>query len=315
MTQRLDIVTLIQSYSSEETCRELLEELRWPNGVACLKCGATGERVTRVSTRDTWRCLECAYHFSVRAGTVLQDSKLPLSKWMLATYMVCEAKKGISSNQLKRMLGVTYKTAWFLTHRIRGAMGQVERPRLNAAIIEADETWHGGKYRYQNGTGTNPETGKGRGGRRPNDGKVSVLGAVERGGEVRFKVSARRDIPSIRTFIEANVEDGTPRIMTDEWSPYAYVVPDEDTKHETVNHRSKEWVRGDVHTNSIESVWSLFKRSVVGTHHHMSVKHLPAYLDEIAFKYNNRDNEHIFRETLRVLVTADPLTYAELIED
>ena len=306
-TQRLDLPTLVSTYGSEESCRGLLESIRWPNGIACTKCGSL--RVNRVTGRDTFRCLDCAMHFSVRAGTVLQDSKLPLSTWLLGTYLICEAKKGISSNQLKRMLGVSYKTSWFLTHRVRGAMGQLHHVQLSG-VVEADETFHGGKPRHMR---YNPD-GSIAQGPNPDKPKPIVLGVVSRGGEVRFKVTTNRTGQTIRAFLDAEVSDGASAIYTDEFGGY-YGIGDENTKHETVNHKVKEYVRGDVHSNTIESVWSLFKRSVVGTHHQLSVKHLPAYLDEVAFKYNNRENTGIFRETLRVLVTADPLTYEALIAE
>jgi len=310
-TQRLDLPTLISTYGSEDAARDFLESLRWPNGVSCIKCGSL--RNTRVTGRDTFRCLDCPTHFSVRAGTVLQDSKLPLSKWMLATYMICEAKKGISSNQLKRMLGVTYKTSWFLTHRVRGAMAQVGADaRALTGTVEMDETFVGGKRHFAGRKGfTGPIPGS-----NSLANKTTVLGAVERGGEVRFRVAGNRGRQSLKTFFEDTVSDGAEAVYTDDFNVYQYIgIADGDTKHETVNHSAKEYARGEVHTNTVEGVWSLFKRGLVGTHHQMSVKHLPAYLAETAFKYNNRDNEHIFRETLRVLVTASPLTYAELIEE
>jgi len=306
-TERLDLPTLITTYQDEGRCREVLERLRWPDGVKCPRCQS--DHLSPIETRHKWDCMACGYQFSVTAGTVLQDSKLPLSKWMLATYMVCEAKKGISSNQLKRMLGVTYKTAWFLSHCIRGAMGQIEHFQLDG-IVEVDETFHDGKARYPR----RDAQGNIIRGVNPNKPKTVVVGAVERGGSARIRVAPDRQAGTLQGFIRKNVNGAAPTIITDDYIGYAGIA-DHDTEHLTVNHRSKEYVRGDVHTNTVEGVWSLFKRSVVGTHHHMSVKHLQSYLDEIAFKYNNRHNEHIFRETLRILVTADPMTYAELIED
>lgn len=310
-TQRLDLPTLITQYQDEDRCRALLEGLRWPNGVACPRCGSA--HLSPVETRHKWDCMDCGYQFSVTAGTVLQDSKLPLAKWMLATYMICEAKKGISSNQLKRMLGVTYKTAWFLTHRVRGAMAQVginDRPL--SGTVEMDETFVGGKRHFKGRPGfTGPIPGS-----NSFSNKTTVLGAVERGGEVRFRVAGNRGNRAIKTFFEDTVADGAEAVYTDDYGVYQFIgIADGDTKHETVNHSAKEYVRGEVHTNTVEGVWSLFKRGLVGTHHQMSVKHLPAYLAETAFKYNNRDNEHIFRETLRVLVTADPLTYEALTSE
>ena len=261
--------------------------------------------------RATYDCQSCHYHFSVRAGTALQDSKLPLWKWFLATFLMIEAKKGISSNQLKRMLGTSYKTAWFLTHRIRAAMGQVAQSQLRG-VVEADETFVGGKYRY---TRTDRDAmGFPKMGPRPDSNKVIVLGAVQRGGEVRLRVAPNRGKRAIEDFLITEVADEAEAIYTDDHGAYRG-IEDEDTVHETVNHSEKEWVRGDVHTNTIEGVWSLLKRSIIGSFHHVSVKHLPVYLDEIEWRFNNRDNPDLFRDTLRALVSAEELTYEELIAD
>ena len=306
-TKNIDLPTLIELYHDEDECRRMLEALRWPSGVSCPKCGAAPERVTPIPSRGKHRCNECQYQFSVRAGTVLQDSKLPLWKWFLATYMIVEAKKGVSSNQLKRMLGVTYKTAWFLSHRVRGAMGQITQRQLTG-IVEADETFVGPKERNKMVDGQRLR------GRVAGDPKTAILGAVERGGELRLRLGPRRTREALHGFLRDNIADDAEAVYTDELQMYGTAgLADEDTRHETVNHSKEEWVRGDVHTNTIEGVWSLFKRSLIGSYHHLSVKHLPAYLDELEWRYNNRNNPYLFRETMRVLVTADPLTYAELI--
>jgi transposase-like protein len=307
VTKSMDLPTLINRFHDEDRCRQYLEDLRWPNGIACPKCGSTEDRITDIPSRGTHRCNECQYQFSVRAGTILQDSKLPLWKWFLATYLIAESKKGISSNQVKRMLGVTYKTAWFLTHRVRGAMAYAHQAPL-LGIVEADETFVGGKPRHRAAL---DEYGRRKHGPRPGSTKAVVLGAVERGGQVRLRLAPDRTKKTIHEFLIAEVGDGVEAIFTDEWKSYSGIA-DENTRHETVNHSEEEWVRGDVHTNTAEGVWSLLKRSIVGSYHHLSVKHLPAYLDELEWRFNHRDDEHIFRETLRVLVTADPLTYADL---
>ena len=295
----MDLPTLINRYHDEDACRADLEALRWPNGVTCPKCGTIGGSIARVSTRNLWRCNGCTVQFSVLAGTVLQDTKLPLWKWFLATYLVVESTKGISSNELKRTLGVSYKTAWYLTHRIRSAMGQVEHAPLRGTV-EVDETYVGGKKR-----------GMGRGYR---GNKTMVLGAVSRDGQIRLTVEKRADRATLHEFIRSEVAPDAEAIYTDEWPAYLG-IGDANTRHESVNHRAEEWVRGDVHTNTAESAWSLFKRGVVGSYHQLSEKHLPAYLDEFEWRFNNRENPNLFRETLRVLVTADPLTYEKLTAD
>ncbi len=244
----------------------------------------------------------CRYQFSVTAGTVFHDSHLPLWKWFLAIYLIGESKKGISAKQLQRTLGVSYKTAWYLGHRVRSAM-EDDSPVPLKGIVEVDETWIGGRQRRSKGTGKSN--------------KKMVLGAVARGGEVRLEVRegpGRESKVSYRSFVEVNVDGRAEMIFTD--SDYSWGdMNDFDTAHEKVDHGREEWVRGIVHTNSIEGVWSLFKRSVVGTYHQLSAKHLPAYLDEMAFRFNNRDNAFLFRDTLLRMIAGETLPYAELIEE
>ena len=290
----MNLPKLIERFHSEDVCRDVLEDLRWPDGPQCPRCES--DQHSRIKGRVTYDCLGCGYQYSALAGTVLQDTKLPLWKWFLATYLMTEARKGISANQMKRTLGVSYKTAWYLCHRIRSAMGSLAEELLSG-IVEVDETYVGGKKR-----------GSGRGYR---GNKTMVLGAIERGGEVRLKVDKRADRKTLHSFIESVVDDDVEAIHTDEWGPYKGIA-DENTRHETVNHRQEEWVRGEVHTNTVESVWSLFKRSVVGSYHQLSEKHMPAYLDEMEFRFNNRENPYIFRETLRVLVAANPILRSRL---
>ena len=285
----------------------MLEDLRWPNGLACLRCG--GMTISHIRKRGQLECDSCRYQFSVRVGTVLQDSKLPLSKWFLGTFLIIEAKKGVSSNQIKRMFGISYRSAWFLSHRIRAAMGQVAQRQLRG-VIEADETFVGGKPRYTR----RDSFGFGMPGPDPDRPKAIVLGAIERDGQVRLRLAPNRGKRAIEDFLIAEVDDEAEAIYTDEHRGYIG-VGDEDTRHETVTHSEKEWVRGEVHTNNIEGVWSLLKRSIIGSFHQVSTKHLPYYLDEIEWRFNNRDNPDLFRDTLRALVSSEAMEYAELIAD
>jgi transposase-like protein len=296
--QDMNLPKLVERFGSEDKCRTYLEELRWPDGVECPRCGA--KTVSRLEDRKQYECSKCRYQFSVTAGTIMHDSHLPLWKWFLAIYLVTESKKGISAKQLQRTLAVSYKTAWYLSHRIRDAMGDAEQPPLRG-IIEADETWHGGK-----------RTGKGRGPYLSGN-KTVVVGAVARDGEVRLRVTGGRDRGTLHRFLAEVVDDKAQAIYTDDWVGYDGIA-DHDTKHVVVNHAAKEWVRGDVHTNTVEGVWSLFKRSVIGSYHQVSVKHLPAYLDELEWKYNNRNNPFLFRDTVRVLMQADALTMKKLVQ-
>jgi len=293
----INLLKLIDRFSCEEKCREFLERLRWPEEVCCTRCGDTD--LCEIPKRNKWACLGCGYHFSVTAGTIMHDSHLPLKKWFLAVYLMVESKKGISANQLKRVLGVHYKTAWYLCHRIREALAhtEIEGPTL-FGIVEVDETLIGGKKK-----------GVGRGNR---DGKVWVAGAVQRGGKIRLEQvpDVKRD--TLHGFVDRHVTDEADAIYTDELASYMG-IGNHHTRHRTVRHSVEEWVVGDVHTNSVEGVWSLFKRSIIGSFHKVSRKHLDRYLEELEWRFNNRENPYIFRDALRKIVHADTLTYKELV--
>lgn len=293
----MDLPQLVEAFNSEERCRKYLAALRWPDGVRCLKCGAG--HVYTVRTRGRYECAEktCRHQFSVTAETIFHDSHLPLWKWMLAAYMMVEAKKGVSANQLKRTLKVSYKTAWYLCHRVRAAM-QDASPRPLTGIVEVDETYVGGKAR-------NARKGRGI----PD--KAVVIGAVARDGRVRMKVIPAAKQKYMTGFIK-DVTDPSAEIYTDDHRAYLD-LPLRGRAHKSVNHSAEEWVRADVHTQTVESVWSLFKRSLIGSYHHMSVKHMPAYLDEIAFKHDNRHNQFLFRDTMLRLIKADAMPFRELV--
>lgn len=303
--KNVNLPMLIEQFHDEDACRRALEDIRWPEGITCLRCGS--KSTTPVKNRPTHVCNACAYQFSVMVGTVLQDTKIPLWKWFLATFMICESRKGVSSNQLKRMLGVTYKSAWFLSHRIRFAMA-IATPAPLEGVVEVDETFMGGKPRYSR----YDEQGRKVKGVNPDRPKTVIMGAIQRGGDVRIRMVANRSAGELQTFIRTEVADAADAIHTDDYIGYKE-LGDADTKHHTVNHRAKEYVRGEVHTNSIESVWSLFKRSLIGSYHQLSTKHLDAYLDELEWRYNNRDNPYLFRDTLAALLSAESLEYKQLI--
>ncbi|MFC2021438.1 IS1595 family transposase, partial [Chloroflexota bacterium] len=198
---------------------------------------------------------------------------------------------------IKRTIGVSYKTAWYLCHRIRKAMTELNPEPLDG-IVEVDETFVGGKRK---------DVGHGYKGN-----KTAVVGAVERGGSLRMQVVSARDRKTLHDFIKKTTSPDTEAIYTDDWLPYRGIA-DHDTRHETVNHSEEEWVRGDVHTNTVENVWSLFKRSVIGSYHKLSHKHLDAYLDELEWRFNNRNNPYLFRDTLLKLIHSENLEYKTLI--
>jgi transposase-like protein len=299
--QDMNLVKLIERFGNEDRCRDYLEAIRWPDGVRCPRCDST--KISRIIKRNQFDCDACRYQFSVRVGTVFHDSHLPLWKWFLATYMMIEAKKGISANQLRRTLAVSYKTAWYLCHRIRSAMVETD-PKPLSGTVEADETYLGGKSR--------------RGKTEAWRNKTIVLGAIERGGNVRLRVDrhgvSNTTARSVESFLAHAVADDAEAIYTDQSNLY-YHIGDENTRHESVNHSADEWVRGDVSTQGIESAWSLLKRSIVGSYHQLSAKHLPAYLDEFAFRFNNRENPFLFRDTLLKLIEGNALTYDALVSD
>ena len=297
--QEMNLPKLIERFGSEDRCRSYLEVLRWPGCVTCPECG--GKSISRITTRNQYDCNACRTRFSVKSGTVFHDSHLPLWKWFLATYLITESRKGISANQLKRTLGVSYKTAWYLCHLIRSAMLDSGEPLTG--IVEADETYVGGKL---GGFATKQEAAKGR---RSN--KTIVLGAIERGGRLRVQVAKDVKRRSVHDFLGEVVDPKADALYTDSLRSYRGFTG----RHEFVDHSSDEWVRGEVHTNTIESAWSLFDRAVIGSYHKLSTKHLPAYLQEFEFRFNNRENPFLFRDTLTALVRADTLQYAELVAD
>lgn len=294
----MNLVKLIEDFGSEDRCRAFLEDLRWPEGVHCPRCNSAS--ISRIEKRKQYECNEesCRYQFSVTAGTVFHDSHLPLWKWFLAIYMVGESKKGISAKQLQRTLAVSYKTAWYLGHRIRSAMEE-DSPIPLRGIVEIDETYLGGKKSDAPGKG-------------PFSNKTMILGAVERDGDVRMQIGMRRNRETLQGFARDTVAGDAEAIYTDAFPAYGN-MSDHDTRHEIANHHNEEWVRAQVHTNTVEGIWSLLKRSVVGTYHSMSVEHLPAYLDEIAFRFNNRDNPYLFRDTLLRMVAGETLPLRELV--
>jgi transposase-like protein len=297
MRSKMNLSVLNIDFDTDAECRAALEGLRWPKGVRCLRCDS--DKISRIFTRNQFDCDSCRYRFSVTTGSVFHDSHLPLPKWFLAVLLMCEAKKGISANQMKRTIGVAHKTAWYLCHRIREAMATANAEPL-CGTVECDETYVGGKRR-----------GYGRG---YVGNKAMVLGALQRGGQIRMKVEKRDDKATLQGFIVSHVSPNVDRIYTDEHPSYQGLDADsgETGLHQTVNHSAKEYVRGDVHTNSVEGAFGLFKRGIVGSFHQVSHKHLDRYLDEFEFRYNNRKNPHLLRDTLTRLVTAKALPYETL---
>jgi transposase-like protein len=303
MTEAIDLCGLIDQFGDDQHCRNYLEKLRWHNGVVCPKC--RGTKISSILKRDQYNCdnESCRYQFSVTAGTIFHDTHLPLTKWFLATYILCQSRKGMSANQMKRMLGVSYKTAWYLCHRIRAAMKAVMPEPLDGTI-EIDETYVGGK----------PPKGSKRGRGTP---KEVVIGIRQRGGELRFFHADDCKSGTLAKYIKENVSQEVDVIMTDDFSAYPKAIAKAGVlgEHKAINHSLGIYSIGDLHTNTVESAFSLLKRGIIGTWHKVSAKHLEAYLNEMAFRFNNRKNPYLFRDTLLMMIGAENVEYKELTAD
>lgn len=283
------IFEIFEKFNTEEKCIKHFEKIRFPDGLYCIRCESN--RVMQFDAkgktnkvRHLYECIDCRYQFSITTGTIFHDSHLPLMKWFLAIYMICSAKKGVSAKQLQRELHTSYKTAWYMAHRIRLAMQQ-DDGFLNqfSGICEVDETYVGGK-------------GKGRRGR-GSDNKIPVIGIKEKtSGKIRLRSAQNVKSETLAEFIRQHAEAGT-EIHTDQFAAYNWLQYSEFV-HKKVNH-SIEYVSKDgIHTNGIENVWSLFKRGIVGTFHKVSAEYLDLYLDEFSFRFGNRNEYNMLDKVL-----------------
>lgn len=293
----MTLLDLNQMFGTDDKCREILTKLRWPYGVECPRCKS--KDILWIGSRKQFDCRECEYQFSATSGTIFNDSHLPLQTWFTAVLLLVEARKGFSANQMKRTIGVSYKTAWYLCHRIRAAMAAAERPMLDGTV-EMDETFVGGQQESMRKAGFGDSN------------KQVVIGIRQRGGDVRFFHARDAKSGTLAKYIRENISQDVDVIMTDDYRPYRKAVGA--AKHETVNHSKKEYVRfgTDIHTNTVESAFSLLKRGIIGSWHKVSAKHLAAYLAEMEFRFNRRKRHDLFLDTLRHMVTADPLTFERL---
>jgi transposase-like protein len=302
-------------FTDDTKAREWLEARVWPNGPVCPHCGATGDDVRALNGKahrsGLYQCSSCREQFTVTVKTVFERSKIPLSKWLAALFLLTASKKGVSAHQVHRSLGISYKSSWFMMHRLREAMrsGGLLPPIGGAdKTVEADETYFHTIPKAE----LLPKTGKrGRraGIRRP--GHRAVLALVERGGKARTFHIANADQNTVSKIMRDNVARET-RIHTDESHIYN-VVPWQFSKHETIKHSDKEYVRGDVTTNTVEGYFSIFKRGMKGIYQHCGEKHLHRYLAEYDFRYNTRSalgyNDLMRAEELAAGITGKRLTY------
>jgi transposase-like protein len=271
-------------FHCEEAAYERLEAIVWPNGPMCPHCGGM-DRITVVGGKTARpglkRCLQCKLQFRATVGTVFESSHIKLHLWFQAAHLLASSKKGISSHQLHRTLKVTYKTAWFMAHRLREGMrdGHFSPLGGEGQVVEIDETFVGGKEKNKH---ANKRQHLGTGG----VGKEAVLSLVQRGGKVRSHHIPAVTAANLRPIVEAQIHGAT-YVMTDEGGA-AKKVGSEFAKHDFVNHGAGEYVRGEAHINTAESYFAVFKRGIYGTHHHVSQQHLKRYLCEFDFRYNER---------------------------
>jgi len=270
-------------FTNEAAARKHLETLQWPDGPICPHCGVVND-ACRINggRKGLWFCNACREQFTVTVGTVFERSKIPLNTWLYANHLLCSSKKGISSHQLSRMLGVTYKTAWFMSHRIREAMAPVKGSGPKGGegkIVEADETFMGGKEKNKHVGKRDPKKIGGRG-------KQIAFALVERGGSVRSFHVPSVGAKTLRPILVQQISRAS-TLMTDDAGQYRH-MGEEFERHETVNHGADEYVRGDAHTNTVEGYFSVLKRGLIGTYHHFSPQHTKRYLGEFDFRYNER---------------------------
>lgn len=318
----MNLIDVAKQFATPEACNDFLESMRWPDGVTCLACAGkrvskyvkqestrqrlslkTGKMETKtVPARILYVCLDCKKQFSVGEGTIFSDTHLSLDKWFTAVALMVNAKKGLSAKQIQRDLGCAYKTAWFLCHRIRKAM-EDSAPETFKGIVEADATFTGGKFDKRR--------------KRAKYGKQPVFGMVQRGtDQACSKVYAAPVLSEIKREVVPIIKDRVSRdatLYTDDHNAYFHLK--KQYRHEIVIHSKGEYVRGDVHSNSIEGFWSLFKRGLIGQFHQVSVKHLNRYLNEFQFRFNNRDAEDIFVLVIMNLLIGKALQYKALIAE
>lgn len=311
-------------FATEEQCLVYIEQMKWPDGIVrCPTCGdnnvkkyerpkAEAKHRSESRPKDKFNrrqwfyiCLnsDCRQQFSPTSGTLFASTHLSLIVWFHAIALVLNAKKGISAKQLQRDLGIGgYKTAWYLLHRIRESMAEAN-PQPLGGTVEIDETYIGGKQ-------------KGKGVFYGKHQKETVMGAVERGGELRLRHMPDGKAKSIRGFVAGHISPNAENVYTDQAAAYPFALaPDFIARHQTVNHIIGEYVRGDVYTNSIESAFSLLKRGVIGQYHRLSPKHLHRYLAEFEYRFNRRKSPDAFIETVRRLCAIAPLPFAKITSD
>jgi transposase-like protein len=310
MENELNLATLAKYFSDEDKAREFLEAIRWPDGPVCPHCGVIGEayKLQGKSTRPgLWKCKGCRKPFTVTVGTIFADSHIPLSKWLLAYHLLCASKKGMSAHQLHRMLKVTYRSAWFMAHRIRYTMTQEPLSSKLTGVIEVDETYVGGKLRV--GPYRAKPYMRARG-RKPNypsvtSNKAAVVSVLQRGGKVQSRHVERVTAENLKPIVNQMIAEDA-HVMTDSSTVLKGALVAH--KHDQVNHVAKEYVRYEdgicITTNTIEGYFATLKRGINGVYHHVGKQHLHRYLSEFDFRYNSRKEKDGDRTLLALKSTS-----------
>jgi len=287
----MTLAQLKARFATVEACKEFLAQKRWPDGVKCPRCG--NPKVYKLNFKPFhWQCRICqknGYRFSVITKTVFENTNYPLPTWFEAIYLITQSKKGMSALQLHRTMGTgSYETAWYMVMRIRAAMKDEKFQQL-LGEVEVDETYVGGKEKNRHWDKKTHQTG----GEASN--KIPVIGAISRKGNVVCKAIERTDRATLNRFVQEAVSHKVTLLATDEHPAYGKIA---DYPHEIIRHGDGGYVRGNVHTNNIESFWSLLKRGVIGSYHKISRQYLPLYLNEFSFRFNNRKNPDIFDKVI-----------------
>jgi len=304
----MNLMSVHQQFATEDEALDYLVSSRWPDGARCISCDH--DKVYAISTRGKtgkpcrlFECAKCGLHFSATTGTLFHDSHLPLQKWFMAMALMCEAKKGISALQVSRHLGIQYKTAWYLCHRIRKAMQEHELEPLGSKgqTVEIDETHIGGR-KLRKGV----KAGK--------DAKITVLGMAERNGRVHLRTIPNTRVESISPVVETMLSHNAGAVVTDSHPTYSFIIPKH--QHVQTNHREELREMGYVSMKTVEGAFSLFKRGVIGSYHRLSKDHLDSYLGEFCWRYNRRKAQPwMFQNLLREISTKKPMTYRSLTRE
>lgn len=302
LTKFKNLAELTTYFPDDQSCREYLELMRWNGKPVCPHC--SNEQVYKFTDGKSYKCKACRKKFIVTVGTIFEDTHVGLRKWFIAIYIFTSHKKGISSVQLGKDVGITQKSAWHLLHRIRHAFGTAE-PAVLEGEVEIDETYIGGKAKNMH----KKERAKkiqGRGA----SGKTAVLGLVERNGRVYAKPVANTDTKTLQGIVRERVEEGS-QVFTDEFPAYRGL--EGDYAHDTINHSAGNYVDGNIHTNTIESHWSLLKRGIYGIYHQVSTQHLHRYCTEFGYRYNSRKSTEVDRFDSALTFCDGRLMYKTLI--